>query len=241
MTRDRLRAGLILMAMLMPLALIAAACSRPPEQQLLTQFFRAARARDNTTLAMMSAVTLDPREKGTVEDFSVTSVSPESRTPLDLQALLQAERQAREAEIEFAKRKMEYQTANLPMIEQVVKLERDPKAKMSTSQQAVKTAWDKWREESTTFTRAVSAARTAVVAATGPAAASLTQPGQAAFDPSAFQGEMVSKDVVLDAQVRNPQGQTSPATMTLTMTRAVGTMAGQPREGRWIITKIAGV
>ena len=91
---------------------------------------------------------------------------------------------------------MEYQTANLPMIEQVVKLERDPKAKMSPAQQAVKTAWDKWREESTTFTRAVSAARIAVVAATGPAAASLTQPGQPAFDPSAFQGEMVTKDVV---------------------------------------------
>jgi len=241
MTRDRLRAGLILMAMLMPLAVTAAACSRPPEQQLLTQFFRAARARDNTTLAMMSAVTLDPREKGTVEDFSITSVSPESRTPLDLQALLQAERQARDAEIEFAKRKMEYQTTNLPMIEQVVKLERDPKAKMSAAQQAVKAAWDKWREESTTFTRAVSAARTAVVAATGPAAASLTQPGQPAFDPAAFQGEMVAKDVVLDAQVRNPQGATAPATLTLTMTRAVGSMAGQQREGRWIITKIAGV
>ena len=127
MTRYRLRSGLVLLAMMMPLALIAAACSRPPEQQLLTQFFRAAKARDNTTLAMMSAVALDPREKGTVEDFSITSVSPEARTPLDLKTLIEAERQAREAETEFAKRKMEYQTANLPMIEQVVKLERDPR------------------------------------------------------------------------------------------------------------------
>jgi hypothetical protein len=240
MARNR-RSGLVFVAAVLPLVMTAVACSRPPEQQFLTQFFRAAKARDNTTLAMMSAVTLDPREKGSVEDFSITTVSPEARTALDLKTLLQAERQARDAEAEFAKRKMEFQTANLPMIEQVVKLERDPKAKMNTAQQVIKTAWDKWRADSTTFTRAVSTARTAVVSATGPAQASLTQPGQPEFEAAAFQGEMVTKDVVLDAQIRNPQGQTTPATLTVTMTRAVGTLGGQAREGRWIITKIAGV
>ena len=128
------------------------------------------------------------------------------------------------------------------MIEQVVKLERDPEAKMSAAQQAIKVAWDKWREDSATFTRGgVGGCGWRWSAAAGPAAASLSQPGQPAFDPSAFQGEIVTKEVVLDAQVRNPQGQTAPATMTLTMTRAVGTIAGQAREGRWIITKIAGV
>lgn len=241
MARDRRRAVLALVAALGPVALLVTACSRPPEQQLLTQFFRAARARDNTTLAMMSAVSLDPREKGTVEDFTITSVSPETRTPLDLKALLDAEKRARDAEAEFARRKMEYQNANLPLLEQVVKLERDPAAKMTPAQQAVKTAWDKWREESTTFTRAVSSARTAVAAAIGPAEASLTQPGQAAFDPANFTGEMVTKEVALDADVKNPQGQTAPVKMTLTMSRAVGTLSGQTREGRWIITKIAGV
>lgn len=240
MTRNR-RSGLVFAAVVLPVVMTAVACSRPPEQQFLTQFFRAAKARDNTTLAMMSAVSLDPREKGSVEDFTITSVTPEARTPLDLKTLLQAERQAKDAEAEFAKRKMEYQTTNLPMIEQVVKLERDPAAKMNAAQQAVKAAWDKWRADSTTFTRAVSAARTAVVNAIGPAEASLTQPGQPDFDAAAFQGEMVAKDVVLDAQIRNPQGQTAPATLTVTMTRAVGTLGGQAREGRWIITKIAGV
>jgi hypothetical protein len=240
MTRNR-RSVLVFVALVLPVVTAAVACSRPPEQQFLTQFFRAAKARDNTTLAMMSAVTLDPREKGSVEDFTITSVTPETRTPLDLKTLLEAERQARDAEAEFAKRKMDYQNTNLPMIEQVVKLERDPAAKMNAAQQAVKAAWDKWRADSTTFTRAVSAARTAVVNATGPAEASLTQPGQAEFDPATFQGEMVAKDVVLDAQIRNPQGQTAPATLTVTMTRAVGTLDGQAREGRWIITKIAGV
>lgn len=241
MTRNR-RSGLAFAAaVVLPVVMTAVACSRPPEQQFLTQFFRAAKARDNTTLAMMSAVSLDPREKGTVEDFTITSVSPEARTPLDLKTLIQAEREARAAEAEFAKRKLEYQNANLPLIEQVVKLERDPAARMNAAQQTVKAAWDKWRADSTTFTRAVSTARTAVVTAIGPAEASLTQPGQAEFDPGAFEGEMVTKDVVLDAEIRNPQGETSPATLTVTMTRAAGTLAGQAREGRWIITKIAGV
>ena len=241
MTRYRLRAVLVFMATMLPLVLTATACSRPPEQQILTQFFRAAKARDNTTLAMMSAVALDPRQQGTVEDFSITNVTPEARRPLDLKTLLDAERQAREAEAEFAKRKMEYQNANLPMIEQIVKLERDPAAKMTPPQQAIKTAWDNWRAESSTFTKAVSDARAAVVAATGPAQSSLTQPGQPPFDPSAFQGEIVTKDVVLDAEMRSPDGQTSNKPLTLTMTRVVGTLGGENREGRWIITKIAGV
>ena len=86
------------------------------------------------------------------------------------------------------------------MIEQVVKLERDPTAKMSAAQQAVKAAWDTWREESTTHTRAVSDARTArSPRGVGPAQASLAQPGQPAFDAATFEGELVTKDVALTA------------------------------------------
>lgn len=241
MTRDRTRAILVCMAVVMPVAMLSVSCSRPPEQQLLTQFFRAARARDNTTLAMMSAVSFDPRVQGTVESFDITVVSPEARRPINLKALLDAEQKAREAENAFAKQKMEYQTANLPMIEQIVKLERDPSAKMTAAQKVVKEAWDKWREESTSFTRAVSDARVAVVDATGPAASSLAQPGQPAFDPATFEGELVTKDVTLAAEVQSPQGETAPKTLTLSLVRVSGTVAGQPREGRWIITKIDGV
>ena len=49
--------------LLVPATLLVIGCSRPPEQQFLTQFFRAAKARDNTTVGRMSAVTIDPREK----------------------------------------------------------------------------------------------------------------------------------------------------------------------------------
>ncbi len=241
MPRFRCRVILCSVVAVMPLAVLSVACSRPPEQAQLTQFFRAARARDNTTLAMMSAVEFDPREQGTVEGFDITSVSPETRRPLGLKALLDAETKARADEAAFAKRKLEYQNANLPMIEQVVKLERDPKARMTPAQQAVKAAWDTWRSESTTHTRAVSNARVAVSAGIGPAVVSLTQPGQPAFDTAAFEGDLVTKDVALTASVKSPQGETSSKNLTVTLARVVGTQGGVTREGRWIITKIDGL
>ena len=69
-----LRAALRCSLLLLPIALLEIACSRPPEQQMLNQFFRAEKTRDNTTAALMSTVSLDPRTQGAIEDFSITSV-----------------------------------------------------------------------------------------------------------------------------------------------------------------------
>ena len=105
MSRSRTTLKVTTTLLLTAVALFDAACSRPPEQQMLNQFFRAARSRDNASVAMMSAVTLDPRTQGSVEDFSITSVGPEQRTPINLQALLDAAEQARAAEAEFQQQK----------------------------------------------------------------------------------------------------------------------------------------
>ncbi len=220
---------------------MVAGCSRPPEQQLLTQFFRAAKARDNATTSMMSAVTIDPRDKGTVESFSITSIGPEQRSPLNFKALLDAEAKAREEEAEFLKTKVEYQTANIKTINEVIKLEQDPKAKMTPAQQQVKAEWDKWREGINAHQKAVSAARLALVSATGPAEASLTQPGQPALDPKSFQGETVTKDVVVAAKMKTPDGKAVDKTLTITFARVSGTLGGTKREGRPVITKISGL
>lgn len=240
MVPTRLKSSLLALVAIAPFVIVATACSRPPEQQFLTQFFRAAKARDNTTLALMSAASFDPREQGAVEDFTIATVSEEKKTPLNLKALVEAEQKARDAEKEFAARKKVYQDENLETIEQVLKLERDTKAKLSPAQQAVKTAWDTWRAETGQFAKAVSDARAALSAASGPAKASLTQPGQPDFVAQDFEGDLVSKDVVVDAQVVSPEGQQAPRKLTVTLERVVGTLKGQAREGRWIITKIAG-
>jgi hypothetical protein len=236
----RLRAIVAIAVVLAPFALISTACSRAPEQQFLNQFFRAARARDNATLAMMSAVDFNPRDQGEVTDFDITNVSEERRTPLDFQALTAAERKAVADEAEFRKRKLEYQNKNLPALETVVKLERDPTAKMTPEQQKLKAEWDKWREDTTTHQKATTAARAAVKAQTGPAEASLSQPGQPAFNPEKFQGELISKDVTLNAQVRGPDGQVTPKTFVVTIQRVEGTLDGVQRQGRPVITRIQG-
>jgi hypothetical protein len=241
MLTRKLNAKLATTMSLVAAGLSVVACSRPPEQQLLTQFFRAAKARDNSTTSMMSAVTIDPRDKGTVESFSITSIGPEQRAPLNFKALLDAETKARSDETEFLKTKVEYQTANIKAINEVIKLEQDPKAKMTPAQQKVKAEWDKWREGINSHQKAVSMARAALVAATGPAEASLTQPGQPALDPKTFEGETVTKDVVVAAKMKTPDGKDADKTLTVTFARVSGTLAGAKREGRPVITKIAGL
>lgn len=240
MVRSRVASTLLIVFLAAPLVLLEIACSRHPEQQFLTQFFRAARARDNTTLGMMSAVMFDPREHGTVSDFEITAVTPEQRTALDLKGFVDAARKARAAELEFSKRKKVYQDANLTQLEQLIKVERDPSAKMTPALEKIKPEWDKWRAETVTFTKATAEARGALAAATGPAEASLTQPGQPALDPEKFQGEMVSKTVTVNARVQAPDGQTAAKTLAITMRRVVGKLGDDAREGRWVITAITG-
>jgi hypothetical protein len=229
----KLAAGVLLV----PATLFVISCSRPPEHQFLTQFFRAARGRDNTTVGRMSAVEMDPRTQGSVEDFSITSVGEEQRTPLTFKPLFEAEAKAREEEQAFLKTKIEYQTANLKAIEEVLKIEATPEPKYSPALQKVKDEWDKWREGIAAHAKATAAASAAIKRATGVAEASLTQPGQPALDAKGFQGETIKKDVVINADVRTPEGQTTQRTLTVTLER----VAGGGREGRPIITKISGL
>lgn len=212
-------------------------CSRPPEQQFLTQFFRAARGRDNTTVGRMSAVEIDPRTQGSVEDFEITNIGPETRTPLTFKPLFEAEAKAREVEKEFLATKIEYQNANIKQIEEVLKLEAQPEAKFSPALQKVKLEWDKWREGIAAHARASNGAAQAIKQATGLAEASLTQPGQPALDPKTFEGETISKDVTVNAQMKTPDGETTSKTLTITISR----VAGGGREGRPIITRITGL
>ena len=235
------RSSIAIALAIAPLALFTIACSSsPPEQRFLAQFFRAARARDNNTVAMMSAVEFDPREQGEVTDFDIKNVSDEKRTPLDFQALLAAQRKALDDDAEFKKRKIEYQNANMQQLEQIVKMERDPAAKFTPAQQKIKAEWDKWRADTTAYQKAVAAAKTALTATTGPAEASLTQPGQPEFTPDKFQGELISKDVTIDAQVRTPDGQTQQKTLVVTIQRVEGTLGGVQRTGKPIIARIQG-
>ena len=212
-------------------------CSRPPEQQFLTQYFRAARSRDNTTVGRMSAVEIDPRTQGSVEDFEITNVGAERRTPLSFKPLFEAEAKAREEEKAFLATKIEYQNANIKSIEQVLRLEAQPDAKFTPALQKTKADWDKWREGIAAHARAAASATAAIKSSTGLAEASLTQPGQPALDARTFAGETITKEVVVEADVKSPDGQTTKKTLTVSIAR----VAGGGREGRPIITRINGL
>jgi hypothetical protein len=223
--------------LLVPATLLVASCSRPPEQQFLTQFFRAAKARDNTTVGRMSAVEIDPRTQGTVEDFEITSIGEEQRTPLAFTPLFEAQAQAADEETQFLATKIEYQNANIKAIEEVLKLEAQEGATFSPALQKVKAEWDTWREGIAAHAKATSAAGTAIRRATAVAEASLSQPGQPSLDPKTFEGETIRKDVVVNAEFRTPDGQTTQKALTITLER----VAGGGREGRPIITRISGL
>jgi hypothetical protein len=235
----RVRASLAAVLAVAPVALLLVACSRPPEQQFLNQFFRAARVRDNNTLAMMSAVEFDPREQGEVSSFDITNISEERRTPLDFKSLIEAERQAQAALDDFRKKRIEYESANRSALEAIAKLERD-KGKLTAAQQAMKDVWDKWRADAAGMQKAAASAKAALSAQTGPAEASLTQPGQPAFAADKFTGDLVTKDVTITADVRMPDGQTSQKQLVVTILRVEGTLDGTQRTGRPIISRIQG-
>lgn len=239
--QSRLRAALAVALVIAPLGILAAACSSAPaEQQLLNQFFRASRTRDNETLARMAAVEIDPRDHGEVTDFEITSVSEERRTPLDFKALIAAQQKAADDEADFRKRRVEFESANRPALEAIAKMEREPNAKFNAVQTKLKEEWDKWRGDALAVNKATSAARSALNNASGPAEASLAQPGQPAFAADKFEGQLVEKDVSVNAEIRK-DGQTTTKPLVITIQWVEGTQDGQQRNGRPIVARIQGL
>jgi hypothetical protein len=237
---SRTLAALLLQAPVVAgLAMLVAACSSsPPERQVINNFFRASRLRDNATLANVAAVSFDPRTEGTVQDFEIVSVSDEERRALQIKQLVQEEEKAKQDDAEFAKKKKVYQDANLEAIERVVKAERSrtPVPKRDAEVQA---AWTKWREEQAQYQKRLSEARAKLGNERALAVNSLTAPGRSDVDVSSMDVELVTKRVTVNADVREPNGSaTTPKTLVFTLQKAVGKGSDGEQDGRWIITGI---
>jgi hypothetical protein len=219
-------------------ALLVTACgSAPPEQQVLNNFFRASRVRDNSTLANIAAVSFDPRTEGTVQNFEIANVSEEQRRTLQIKQLIDEEEKAKQADADFAKKKKEYQDANLEAIERVVKAERSG-ATVKGKDAEVKAAWSKWRDEQAQYQKKLSEARSKLSNERALAVNSLTAPGRADVDVSNMEVDLVTKQVTVNAQVREPNGATASKSYLFVMQKAVGKGSEGTREGRWIITGI---
>lgn len=210
-------------------------CSGGPEQKVLEDFFRASRMRDNTTLGNFATVEFDPRTEGIVQSFEVVSVGEERTQPLPLKQYAATLAEARAADEAFSKEKLAYQNANIAVIDRITKAQAAGKA-VAGRDKAVADTWAKWVADAAASTRKVSEAQRQLNNNRGVAELSLART-TAAEDVVSLDGEIVTKDVVIEADVRAPDGASSTKTMKAVMQRARMKGAdGRDLVGRWILT-----
>jgi hypothetical protein len=229
-------------AVIATLALVTTgiACSVAPEEKIVRDFFRASRLRDYSALGTFATASFDPQSAGQVQNFKVISVSPERSVPYSIKKYAQAFDEAKAADDSFTKEKNDYQRANYDAIKRVVDAEsaKKPVAKKDAPVQAM---WEKLRDDSAKHSKTVSDARTELNRFKGLAEMSLSRPNGPTPDVTKFDGNLVQKDVTIDATVMPPQGQAVQKTLTVTIERCVGKDAdGKDVTGRWIVTNVKG-
>jgi hypothetical protein len=215
----------------------AAACASAPEEEILDNYFRASRLRDNQTLANIATVAFRPQQEGVVQQFNVTAVGEEQRRTLHLKELAEAYEKARREDEEFTKRKKEYQDANIEAIGRVLKAEAAG-TRVSGRDAEVQKAWTKWREETAQYAKRVQEAREALDNERAVVEVSVYDPRNP-VDVTKCTGELVTKEVTINARVRQPDGNVATKTLVVTMQRAqLKSPEGREIPGRWIITGV---
>jgi hypothetical protein len=238
MSRSTIRRAILLVPVILGSCLLDLACSSPPiEQQVLTTFFRAARVRDNTTLASISAVGFDPRTEGSVQEFKIDNIGAQQHRTLQLQQLMDEEASVRAMQVEFTNKRRDFYQSNSVAIDRAVKAQQ-AKQPVQGKDAALLTAWTKWDNDSHDLERKLSQARQKVISERGTAVASLTPGGRDDVDVTGMDVDIITEPITVTAQVQSPDGQTTPKTMVVTLQRASGKKDGQVTEGRWIIMSI---
>ncbi|MGE5244225.1 MAG: hypothetical protein ACM3SQ_08355 [Betaproteobacteria bacterium] len=231
----RLRPSSALPLALVLMTLDLAGCSSRPEQPILNQFFTASRLRDRTSLDDFALVMFDPATQGTVNSFSIASVSPETHRALNIKALVQATSEAQAAVDDFNRRRYAYQSENIDAIRRVLKAE-EAHAALKGKDAEVQADWTKLRDEGGEVDKRLSEARDRLKAETGAASLSVYTPLNP-VDITRYDGEVISKEVMVSASVKQPDGRTLRKNLAVTMIRAElkGT---KPVSGKWVITSV---
>ena len=237
MFRPKVKSVYLLAPMFVAVAILSSACSTPPEENLVKGFFRASGLRDNQTLANFAVVSFDPKTDGAASSVKVVSVSPERSEPMKIQELAKALAAAEAANKTFTDSKKAYQDKNLDAIDRVLKAQASGK-KLSGADGKVQAEWEKWQSDTAAEAKKVSAVREALSNARPIAELSLTSGNGATPEIAELDGNMVTKDVTVDATVKAPDGSTSQKQLVLTVQRAVVKAATGERNGKWIITAI---
>ena len=103
-----------------------------------------------------------------------------------------------------------------------------------------KDAWDKWSADALKHKKAISDAQRRLNDARGLAELSLSRPNGATVDASQYDGQLVTKEITINATVRDPKGQTASKPLKAILQRAVvKNEKSEDLKGRWIVTSVA--
>jgi hypothetical protein len=231
------RAGLAVLASTVFVGVIA--CTNvQPEEKIVKDFFRASRIRDNAALGASATASFEPRTDGIVQKLSFVGVSPERTTPLVVKQYDEAWDKAKTDEAEFTQKKNAYQKENIKAIQRVVEAEGSKEA-VNRADMKVQTEWNTLREEAVKHSKAVSDARVQLSRAKALTELSLSTPNGPTPDVNLMTGQMVAKDVTVDATIKTPEGETVEKQLVVTLERAVVTTEkGETQTGRWIVTRV---
>jgi hypothetical protein len=222
---------------LIALGAFAVACGGAAEKPIIDKYFKASMYGDNMTLANIATVSFSPRTEGTVTRFDVVSVAPEQRQTLRARELAKEAETAAAANNDFSKKMKDYQDANLDTINRILKAERE-NAKLRGRDLEVQAEWTKFREETGHYQKRVSDTRKALSTERGIAELSVSEPQQL-VDVTQYDGELVSKDVTIDAKVQMPEGAgVVDRRLVVTIQRAELRKDGETKTGRWIVTNV---
>jgi len=211
--------------------------STPVEQTVLTQFFRAARVRDNTTISDMSAVNFDPRTDGSVQQFKIDSIGQQQHRALQVKQLTDEQDKVRADQVEFTKKMRDFYQSNSVAIDRVSK-EKAANKPVTGKDAELLATWTKWDSDSRDMERKLSQARQKVAQEKSLAVASLTTPGRDNVDVTGMDVDMITEPVNITAQVTSPDGKTESKPLVVTLQRASAKKDGQTLEGKWIIVAI---
>ena len=210
--------------------------STPVEQNILTQFFRAARVRDNTTVSDMSAVNFDPRADGSIQQFKIDSIGQQQHRALQVKQFTDEQEKVRADQVEFTKKMRDFYQSNSVAIDRATKTKATGKSVTGKDAELL-TEWTKWDTDSRDMERKLSQARQKVTQEKSLATASLSAPGRE-VDVTGMDVDMITEPVNITAQVTSPDGKTESKPLVVTLQRASGKKDGQMTEGKWIIMAI---
>ena len=231
---SRLKSKLWLVIPALMLAVVASACGGGEEQTLLTKYFMASKVSDNMTLSNIATVAFDPKTDGQMQSFSVVSVSPEKIEPLELKKHAADLQAAVDEEKAFTEKKKAFQDANTEAIDRIIKVEGKNQT-LKGKDAEIQKEWNTWREKTSEHAKHVSALRKKV-SEDQPIVEISCQDQSNPIDTTAYEGEIASKEVVIDGQVKTDAG-TTPKKFLFTMQRVtLKDVNGKDVVGRWVIT-----